>query len=426
LGGFGSNNRQFGVLSVDLAGAAWDNSHCLLPEWKGIFLFLSVSKGRNPMRITLVQIVCVVGFSLLSVICLPVAAAEPASPPPPPPTAPMPMMPPAPPAVNPSEVAVTVNGFKITEGQVEAAMAPHLRRLTARGSQLPPGMLDQLKLQVRPRALDQLILDKLLEAEIKKVNIKVTEQDVIDHLTEIAARQRPPMSLEDFEKRLAAVGQDIEKIKKQLLESNVIKYKKFIDSKIAGKVKVTDKDVEKYYNDNQKKFEHPELCRASHILISPDETEAATDPNGAKAKAKAKAEELLKEVKSGKTEFSALAKEHSSCPSSTSGGDLGSFPKTGKGSMVKEFGDAAFSMQPGQISDVVETQFGFHIIKVVERTAAGITPFEEAKEDIKNMLLQEQKGKYSNEYFETLKAKATIVYPPGKEPKPAPTMGLPR
>jgi peptidyl-prolyl cis-trans isomerase C len=374
------------------------------------------------MKIRLVLIVFVVAFSLLSVICLPVAAAQPASPPTPP-TAPMPVIPPPSPAVNPSEVAVTVNDIKITEGQVETAMAPHLRRYTASSSQLPPGMLDQLKLQVRSRALDQLILEKLLEAEIKKVNIKVTEQDVIDHLTEIAARQRPPMTLEDFKKRLASVGQDFEKIKKQLLETNGIKFKKLIDSKIAGKAKVTDKDVEKYYNDNKEKFKTPELCRASHILITPDETQVKTDPNGANAKAKTKAEELLKKLKTDKEDFAALAKVNSKCPSSAKGGDLGFFQK---GQMVPPFEKVAFSMKPGEISDIVETQFGFHIIRTEELKVAGTTPFDQAKEDIENRLLQEQQSKYSNEYFETLKAKATIVYPPGKKPKPAPAMGLPK
>ena len=373
------------------------------------------------MRARLVQMLFVVSFSLLSFICLPVAGAQPTSPPP---TAPMPVLPPAPPAVNPSEVAVTVNGIKITEGQVETAIAPHLRRYTASGSQLPPGMLNQLKLQVRPMALDQLVLEILLEAEIQKVNIKVTEQDVIDHLTEIAARQRPPMTLEEFKKRLATVGQNFEEIKKQLMESNGIKYKKLIDSKIAGKVKVTDKDIEKYYNDNKKKFENPELCRASHILISPDKTQAATDPNGAKEKAKAKAEELLKKLKTDKADFATLARENSSDTfSATKGGDLGFFKK---GRMVPPFEKAAFSMKPGEISDVVESEFGFHIIRTEELKPAGITPFEEAKADVRQTLVQEQQSKYSNEYFESLKAKATIVYPPGKEPKPAPAMGLPR
>ena len=127
--------------------------------------------------------------------------------------------------------------------------------------------------------------------------------------------------------------------------------------------------------------------------------------------------------KTDKADFATLAKANSSCGSASNGGDLGFFPK---GQMVPEFSDAAFGMKPGQISDVVETQFGFHIIRTEERKEAGTTPFEEAKADVKQTLLQEQQGKYSNEYFESLKAKAAIVYPPGKEPKPAPAMGMPR
>ena len=157
----------------------------------------------------------------------------------------------------------------------------------------------------------------------------------------------------------------------------------------------------------------PAQVRASHILIKPDPS--IVDVNEAKAKAKAKAEKLLKQVKAG-GDFAALAKENSDDPGSKAmGGDLGFFEK---GTMVKEFGDAAFAMKVGQISNVVETQFGYHIIKVTDRKEGGMTTFENAKADIVKSLQDKKKNELFKQLIEKVKAGAKIEYPPGKEPKP--------
>jgi parvulin-like peptidyl-prolyl isomerase len=88
--------------------------------------------------------------------------------------------------------------------------------------------------------------------------------------------------------------------------------------------------------------------------------------------------------------------------------------------MVEEFSKATFALEVGQTTDIVETQFGYHIIRLDEMKKAAVAPFDEVKGDIKDTLTQEQRNKLIAEYFESLKAKATIVYAPGKEPKPAP------
>ena len=120
----------------------------------------------------------------------------------------------------------------------------------------------------------------------------------------------------------------------------------------------------------------PEQVRASHILISTKPIDPNADPNQAKAQAKDKAEELLKKVKDG-ADFAALAKENSDCPSNAQGGDLGLFPR---GQMVKPFEDAAFALKVGEISDLVETQFGYHIIKVTEHQDPNQITFREGQD----------------------------------------------
>jgi len=150
---------------------------------------------------------------------------------------------------------------------------------------------------------------------------------------------------------------------------------------------------------------------ASHILIKP---EAGPDPNKAKADAKTKAEDLLKQVRDG-GDFAALAKQHSACPSAPKGGDLGSQPR---GAWVKPFEDAAFATRAGEVSDVVETQFGYHIIKVSEHKQAGMMPFEQVKDRLMNGLKGQKQKEFFQQYTEGLKKDARIEYPVGKEPKP--------
>ena len=141
--------------------------------------------------------------------------------------------------------------------------------------------------------------------------------------------------------------------------------------------------------------------RASHILIAvPKGADAA-----AKAQARAKAEEVLKDVKAGK-DFAALAKQHSADPgSAANGGDLGFFQQ---GQMVGPFNDAAFSLAPGATSELVETDFGFHIIRVAEKKAGRTIPLEEVKPQVEQYLEQKNRQEQTDTFVNGLKAKGKI------------------
>jgi len=311
-------------------------------------------------------------------------------------------------------VVATVNGVDITESKVQALMAPQLEQMAAKDwSKLPPAFAEQYKKQLRQQALENLIVEQLLDAKLKQAKIEVTEEEVMAQIGKIASGQRPPLSVDDFKKKIEEYGRNFDELKQQIHKG--LGYQKLMESQLAGKITVTEEDANNYYSENQKEFETPDQVRASHILIEPKPTAANGDPNEAKAQAKAKAQNLLEQIKGG-ADFAELAKTNSACPSSAKGGDLGFF---GRGDMVEPFEKAAFSLEPGQISDVVETQFGYHIIKVTDHKNAGIMTFEQAKDGIINKLTQKKRFELAREFIESLKAKAKIVYAPGQEPQSA-------
>jgi peptidyl-prolyl cis-trans isomerase C len=222
--------------------------------------------------------------------------------------------------------------------------------------------------------------------------------------------------LEEFKKKMAEYGQRFDEVKQEIREG--LARNKFMQAYWAGKVDVTEEDAKKYYDENPKQFEQPEQIRASHILIKPEfidpNVDPDADPNEAKTVAKAKAEDLIKQIKEG-ADFAELAKAHSNCPSAPNGGDLGFFPR---GETTPAFENTAFELGIGHISDVVETEYGYHIIKTTDHKQASTTAFDQAKENIIRQLTQKKQSELADEYIESLKAKANIVYPAGKEPTP--------
>jgi peptidyl-prolyl cis-trans isomerase D len=159
-------------------------------------------------------------------------------------------------------------------------------------------------------------------------------------------------------------------------EQRKIRYLLVDRDQLRAKVTVTPQEIESYYNANIQQFQMPEQVRASHILLKTEGKDEAT--------VRKQAEDILKEAKAPGADFAALAKKYSEDDGSkVNGGDLDYFSK---GRMVPEFEQAAFSMQPGQISDLVKSQFGFHIIKVVDKKAASTRPLDEVRTQIQGTL----------------------------------------
>ncbi len=183
---------------------------------------------------------------------------------------------------------------------------------------------------------------------------------------------------------------------------------------LLARVEVNKEDVHKYYDEHQRDFGTPEERQAAHILI----TVPAAAPQAEQDAAKAKAEQLLQQAKQNPARFSELAKLNSQDPgSAANGGDLGFF---GHGMMVKPFDDAAFSLKIGEISGLVKSDFGYHIIKLIAIKPSRILPFDEAREGISNKLHQQKAAdmfaelaeKFNNAVYEqsdTLKSAAALA-----------------
>ncbi len=311
-------------------------------------------------------------------------------------------------------IAVTVNGIDITEEELQKVLQPQLARMAQQNQKLPPALRQTLEKQIRQKMLDKMIVIRLLEEKVKETNIVIPEDDVLNQIKQLLATQGSSMSLEEFKKTTAESGRNFDEIRKQVEKGMV--YQKIVDAQWEGKINITEEDAKKHYDENPTQFEQ---VRASHILITPKTDEAGADPNQEKAKAKAKAEDLLKQIKEG-ADFAALAKANSDCRSAAQGGDLKFF---GKGDMVPPFEKAAFALEVGKVSDIVETRFGYHIIKVTDHKDS----FEYFKEEIINKLAQKKQVEMTNTYIDSLKAAASIVYPPSKEPtSSAPPMMVPQ
>jgi peptidyl-prolyl cis-trans isomerase C len=301
-------------------------------------------------------------------------------------------------AMSPAEggkMAVKVNGTTITEAEV----AEEEGRLTmAMGGRMDPQQLESMKPMIREQATNNLINRTLLAEAVKKEGIEVTPEEVD---TRMADLEMAAGGTEAFEERLSMMGVTRDELRDEIELG--VKIEKLMDEKAGGDSEPTEADMRAFYDENPAQFEKPEQVRASHILFMAGED--ATDE--AKAEKRGEAEKVLAQIRDG-GDFSALATANSDCPSASKGGDLGYFSR---GQMVPPFEEAAFAMKPGDVSGLVETRFGYHIIKLTDRTGAEKVPYEEAKNNIKQYLGGQGKQQAMTGVIEDLRAEATIEYP---------------
>jgi len=185
----------------------------------------------------------------------------------------------------------------------------------------------------------------------------------------------------------------------------------YLQKEILDKITINDDKARSYYKDHIDAFKTPEMIRARHILIKTETS--ATDEE--KKKAKAKAEEVLAKIKKGE-DFSKLASEVSNDPGTKDkGGDLDFFPK---GTMVPAFEEVAFSLKPGEVSGIVESEYGYHLIKMEEKKDAHLEPYENIKDKVKDQALQEMRKAAVTEFVDKAMKSARVEVYPGLTGKP--------
>ena len=294
------------------------------------------------------------------------------------------------PADTDKKIAV-VNDVVIFQNQFDKELSIHLDRISRQGQQVSDAQMAELKKNV----LEGLIERELLYQQSRKVGIKVADQAVDEQLAKI--KQRFPGE-QDYKNALTAMKLTEDEVKAQIARGLAIR--ELINQEIMSKIEVSDEESKAFYDANPQLFKQPEQVKASHILIKvePDATDAQ------KAEARKKIDEIQQKIKAG-GDFAELAKEFSEGPSNVRGGDLGYFRR---GQMVKPFEDAAFAMQPGEVSDVVITRFGYHLIKVYDKKSEEILAYTDVKEKLGQRMKQDKAEKEAGSYIEQLKKDAKI------------------
>ena len=291
---------------------------------------------------------------------------------------------------SPTDVMAKVNGTAITRAELTRAT-----QIIVAQNRIPQNRVADMKKQLETTALDQLINAEVAFQAGLKLEIKDLDKQASDKEAKAKARFSSPAEYDAALKANNVTEKEIrELIRKDIVINNLF------EKQVMSKITVSDEEIKKFYDENQDKFKRPESYHASHILIGvkPDAT------SDEKQKAREKAEALRKKVLAGE-DFAALAKSESTCPSSSKGGDLGFF---GKGEMVPAFENATAALKPGEVSTVVETQFGFHLIKLIEKKDGGVVKLADAREGIQEYLKKQKVQKAVSDYVTKLKADAKI------------------
>ncbi len=285
-----------------------------------------------------------------------------------------------------NNVVITVDGAPITQKDVDTIVekqmsSPFLAQFDKNSNE---GKL--LSIMAKEKAVNELIVKQVINNEIAKRDITISKEEVDEYKEDMIEQIGGKDNLKELLSKNNMTEDDF-----NTMVANDIQVSKLINT--LSPVSVSEGEVKKFYAENKaSKFTYPDSVRASHILI----------------KDKAKAENVLKQAKAPNADFSELAKKYSEdTGSAVNGGDLGFFAKD---QMVKPFADAAFSLKPDEVSDLVQSEFGYHIIKVKDRKKAGVMPYNEIKSEIKKYLEDDKKVKVLQKFIDGQKSQIKVEY----------------
>ena len=302
----------------------------------------------------------------------------------------------------PDDVLCKGKGFEVRRSQVDEAFAQFKSNLTARGQPFPEERREQVELQL----LDRLIVTRLLVSRATDED-KARAKTMADKFE--ADTRKQAGSEESFQRQLRAMNFSAEQFREQIVERAVCE--EVVERELKGKINITDEQAKKFYDENGDQFERPEMVRASHILFSTADAGRELSEEKKKEK-KAQTEKILERARKGE-DFGALAKEFSEDPGSKEAGGEYTFPR---GKMVPEFEAAAFSLKTNEISDIVTTQFGYHIIKLNEKMPAQKVEYAKTEKDLKEFLARQEVQKQLPDFMEKMKKEANLEYLNGAKP----------
>jgi parvulin-like peptidyl-prolyl isomerase len=283
-----------------------------------------------------------------------------------------------------------VNGVSLKERELERIVDELLPRAFFHQSVTP-----EKRAELRKKALDELIRRELYYQEAVRIGIKVSKSELKDGLENIKKRFK---SKKEYQNALKQAGITEDDLKKDI-ERNLL-INKFYQQEVLDISKVSDNELKEYYEKNKKDFLRPEAAHIRHILIKVEPT--STDEE--KAEKKKEAEDILKRARQGE-DFAELAYQYSADDWRVKGGDLGLIHR---GRLLPELEEVAFKLKPGEISDLIETTYGYHIIKMEEKLPPTQLGFDEIKDKLRKELEEKRKKEREENLLKTLKEKARI------------------
>ena len=291
----------------------------------------------------------------------------------------------------PDEVVATVNGAPIHAGDLEAAMNT-IVPLTAYHQNVKPEKLNEL----RAKALDGLIDEELRYQEAVRLKVRVTDAEVEQALGRAKKAYRDEA---EFERARRASGATMPQIRASILRA--LMAQRVYDESVGARCRVSDADAAVFYKENTARFLLPEQMRVSLITIGVE----PSAPQQEWERARQKARDLSNTIAAGAA-FDAVARQHSSDESRARGGDLGFVHR---GQLIDEFERALKDVKPGHVTPVVQTIFGFHLLRLAEVRPASQKAFDDVKATIVRDLTETRCARASEGWSKGLRAHATIV-----------------
>ncbi len=290
-------------------------------------------------------------------------------------------------------IIAVVNDEVITLKEYNEALQPYLQKIEEAYQGKDKAIVVK---QTKDAILQRLIDNLLIEYEAKKRGTNIKDEEVMNVLKDMLTRQN--LEMKDYLKKLAKEGTSLEAVKSEI-RSQLMRMR-LMRLEVKSKILVSDQEIGEYYDRHRDEYEGKEAVRIKQILllISPNSSAAAV------AKLKENAGKIQKRALGGES-FDALAAKYSQGPAAAQGGDVGFIEK---GGMIPEIEKAAFSLPQGQVSHVIQSSVGFHIIKVIDKRGAGHKPITAVREEIKAKLEDEKLEKKYDEWITSVRKRSHI------------------
>jgi len=289
------------------------------------------------------------------------------------------------------EKVAVVNGAPIEKDEFDGEVFLIQKTVLGLGKPLSCEQVSSIRREV----LESMIRRELLYQAARKSGIKPDENAINKDINSLKQQFSDET---EYKNELSKRGINEEVLRARMIRNSLVQ--KYVSKEFTDKVDVTDKEIQDYYQKNIDLFKQPFQMRVSHISIQSD----PKDGDSHKKELRGKAEKILKNLKDDK-DFADLAREYSDGPTKNKGGDLGYLRK---GQLEKQFESKVLALKKGEITDIIETEYGFHIFKVTDIKPETILAYENVKEKVKKFLVDEKTKQEADKYARKLREKTDV------------------